>query len=304
MQAQKIVYILLLLTSAAVSLQAQKFVNLENRWRMIAYPGWVGTRPYMTFFKDSVQIAGKYYYQRYTSEDSSLQIIEATGGYYREEAGIVYFHNHSEVSIPPQEQVIYNFNLNVGDSITYRNYRLKVIKTDSITLLDGSKRKRWEFSSNRRFFYYNLYWVDGIGSLNLETLRPELATLTDGANNFSCYFYKDELLYISPYDPGNNAGMSCAPRLGADPVSTRNLQELKSLAVLQNLGDGELIYQLNESGHYQSKLFNAMGALLEQKAVSQGTNRLTLATLPGGIYFLQVIDLNNFRQKTLKLIRQ
>jgi hypothetical protein len=110
-------------------------------------------------------------------------------------------------------------------------------------------------------------------------------------------------LYSNIYHEGNNGGLSCSPKL-ADPVSTRNLQELKSLAVLQNLGDGELIYQLNESGNYQSKLFNAMGALLEQKAVSQGTNRLTLATLPGGIYFLQVIDLNNFRQKTLKLTRQ
>lgn len=303
MQAHKFVYILLLLLPTVASLQAQKFVNLDNRWRIIA-SNWGFIHPYLTFFKDSVEIEGKYYYQRYTSIDSNLQVINATGEYYREEAGVVYYYGNYLNPNFPEELVMYNFNLNVGDSISFRYYGLKVIKTDSITLLDGSKRKRWEFSSNRKFFSSNLNWVEGIGSLNLQTLRPDLATLIDSGSNFSCYFYKGELLYSSPSHPGNNAGQSCAPRLGADPVSTRDLQELKSLEVLQNLGDGELIYQLNEPGNYHSKLFNAMGALLEQKAVSQGTNRLTLDTLPRGIYFLQVVDRSTFRQKTLKLIRQ
>lgn len=303
MPAQKIVYILLLLISAAVSLQAQKFVNLDNRWRMIAYPNWVGTHPYLTFFKDSVEIEGKYYYQRYTSVDSTLQVIDATGEYYREEAGIIYHRWNNRYPFLPKEIVIYNFNLNVGDSIDLVNYRLKVVKIDSINLLDGSKRKRWEFSSNRRFFYYNLYWVEGIGSLNLETLRPELATLTDGAHSFSCYFYKDELLYISPYDPGNNAGMTCATRLGADPVSTRNLQELASLTILQNQGDGEIIFQLNEPGKYQYHLYNATGAMLQQSLLAQGTHRISLAPLPHGIYFLRILDTEHWQQKTLKLVR-
>lgn len=303
MQTQKIGYILLLVISATVSLQAQKFVNLENRWRIVA-SNWGFIHPYLTFFKDSIEIEGKYYYQRYTSIDSSLQVIDATGEYYREEAGVVYYYGSYLNPNFPKELVMYNFNLNVGDSISFSYYRLKVINIDSITLLDGSKRKRWEFSSNRRFISSKIYWVEGIGSLSLQTLRPDLATLIDSGNDFSCYFHKGELLYSSPSHPGNNAGQSCATRLGADPVSTRDLQELKSLEVLQNLGDGELIFHLNESGNYQTRLFNAVGALLEQKAVSQGTNRLTLAALPRVIYFLQVIDLNNFRQKTLKLTRQ
>ena len=298
MQAQKNVCILLLLISAAFSLQAQKFVSLENRWRMATlYRGEFYA--YLTFFRDSVEIEGKYYYQRY---DSIFQSLEASDDYYREEAGIVYYYNDNGIPNIPKERVIYNFNLVVGDSIQYSNsYRLKVVKIDSITLLDGSRRKRWELST--RHFRYNRYWVEGIGAIDLETLRPHIAISTDGASDFSCYFHKNELLYSNIYHEGNNGGLSCSPKL-ADPVSTRDLQELKSLKVLQNLGDGELIFQLNDPGHYQSKLFNTMGALLEQKTVSQGTNRLTLAALPRGIYFLQVIDLNNFRQKTLKLIRQ
>lgn len=302
MQAQKIVYILLLLFSAFFSLQAQKIVNLENRWRMIA-SNWGFTHPYLTFFKDSVEIEGKYYYQRYTSIDSSLQVIDATGEYYREEAGVVYYYGSYLNPNFPKELVLYNFNLNVGDSISFRYYGLKVINIDSITLLNGSKRKCWEFSSNRRFFSSNLYWVEGIGSLNLQTLRPDLATLIDSGNNFSCYFYKGELLYSSPSHPGNNAGQSCAPRLGADPVSTRNIRELTSIEVLQNKGDGTIIFQLNEPGKYQCHLYNVTGALLEQKSFDQGIHRVSLSTFSQGMYFLRVIDTEKLQQKTLRIVK-
>ncbi len=297
MQALKIVYILLLSISVAVSLQAQKFVNLENRWRM-TFIDRGQTYAYLTFFKDSVEIGGKYYYRPYDSIVNNSKVYDE---YYREEAGIVYRFQHSGVPGAPNEQVLYNFNMVVGDSIVYdRNFRLKVVKIDSITLLNGSKRKRWELTTRR--YSYSLFWVEGIGAIDIETLRPYFASAPH-VSNFSCYFHKNELLYSNPYHEGNNGGLSCSPNL-ADPVSARDLQELKNLEVLQNLGDGELIYQLNEPGNYHTKLFNAMGALLEQKAVFQGTNRLSLAVLPRGVYFLQVIDLNNFRQKTLKLIWQ
>lgn len=303
MQAQKIVYILLLLISTTYSAWAQKFVNLDNRWRMIAYPNWVGTHPYLTFFKDSTAIKGRYYYQSYTSIDSTLQIAEPTGDYYREEKGIVYYYNPTRYPDTLIEQIYYNFNLGVGDSIDLRNnYPLKVVKIDSITLLDGSKRKRWELSTRR--FVVNRYWVEGIGAIDLETLRPPVAAISDGANSFSCYFYKNELLYSYPYGVGNNDGLSCAPRLGADPVSTRDIRELSSLQVLQNYGDGQLAFRLEDPGQYQCKLFNATGALLEQKALSQGNNHFSLTAFPKGIYFLQVFDLKNLRQKTLKLIWQ
>lgn len=303
MQFQKIGYTLLLLISAAISLQAQKFVSLENRWRIIA-SNWGFTHPYLTFFKDSIEFEGKYYYQRYTSIDSKLQVVAPTGEYYREEAGVVYYYGSYLNPNFPKELVLYNFNLNVGDSISFSHYRLKVINIDSVTLLDGSKRKRWEFSSNSRFISSKIYWVEGIGSLSLQTLRPDLATLLDSGNNFSCYFYKGELLYSSPSDPGNNAGQSCAPRLGADPVSTRNLKDLSSLEVLQNQGNGSIFFQLSEPGKYQYHLYTATGALLEQKSLGQGVHQVSLADFPQGMYFLRIMDAEKLQQKTLKIVKQ
>lgn len=303
MYAHKFVYIILLLFSTVTSLQAQKFVNLDNRWRIIA-SNWGFIHPYLTFFKDSVEIEGKHYYQRYTSIDSSLQVVNPTGEYYREEAGIVYYYGSYLNPNFPKELVMYNFNLKVGDSINFSYYRLKVINIDSITLLDGSKRKRWEFSSNSRFISSKIYWVESIGSLSLQTLRPDLATLLDSGNDFSCYFYKGELLYSSPSHPGNNAGQSCAPRLGADPVSTRNLQELTSIEVLQNQGDGTIVFQLNEPGKYQYHLYSATGALLEQKTLGQGVHHVSLGAFPQGMYFLRVMDTEKLQQKTLKIVKQ
>jgi len=299
MQFQKIGYTLLLLISAAISLQAQKFVSLENRWRLFyIYRG----EPYahITSFKDSIEINGKYYYQAY---DSIVNALTPTRDYYREEAGIVYYLRDNGSTDIPKEQVIYNFNMVVGDSITYdRNFRLKVLKIDSTTLLDGSKRKRWELSMPR--YPYSLYWTEGIGA-NIEPLRPHfirLIGLVEGLNNLSCYFYKNQLLYSNPYDEGNNGGLSCSPKL-ADPVSTRNLQELNSLEVLQNRGDGEVIFQLNESGRYQCHLYSATGAVLEQKVLGQGVHRISLLAFPKGMYFLRVLDTELWQQKTLKLVR-
>lgn len=297
MKTRKIIYALLLFSSLAHFVSAQKFVNLENRWRLFyIYRG--EPYAYITFFKDSIEIDGKHYYQAY---DSIVNALTPRRDYYREEAGIVYYLRDNGSTNTPKEQVIYNFNMVVGDSITYdRNFRLKVVKIDSITLLDGSKRKRWELSIPR--YPHSLYWTEGIGA-NIETLRPQLASFIGllDVNNLSCYFHKNELLYSNPYHEGNNGGLSCSPKL-ADPVSTRNLQELNSLEILQNQGDGQVIFQLNESGRYQCHLYTATGAVLEQKMLGQGVHRISLFEFPKGMYFLRIMDTERWRQRTLKVL--
>lgn len=293
MKTQKIIYTVLLFCSLAHFVSAQKFVSLDNRWRMDRND-FSGIYKYITFFKDSVEIDGKYYYQSY---DSVVNVLTPRGDYFRQEGGIVYYYWDNGSSNAPKERVIYNFNMAVGDSIVYyNNYRLKVVKIDSISLLDGSKRKRLELTTN--YFRYNLYWVEGIGGIDIETLRPQYATLTDGTSGFSCYFYKNEALYSR----GSNVGQSCDLNL-ADPVSTRNIQELTSLKVLQNRGDGELAFQLNESGRYQCHLYTATGAVLEQKVLGQGVHRISLLAFPKGMYFLRLLDTELWQQKTLKLVR-
>lgn len=293
MQAQKIGYILLLLTCVAFSAKAQKFVSLDNRWRMDRQD-WSATYKYITFFKDSVEIDGKYYYQSY---DSVVNVLTPRRDYFRQEGGIVYYYWDNGSPNGPKEQVIYNFNMAVGDSIVYHNnYRLKVVKIDSISLLDGSKRKRLELTTN--YFRYNLYWVEGIGGIDIETLRPHYATISDGTSTFSCYFYKNEARYSNQY-----YAEGCALNL-ANPVSTHNLQELTSIEVLQNQGDGTIVFQLNEPGKYQYHLYSATGALLEQKTLGQGVHHVSLGAFPQGMYFMRVIDTEKLQQKTLKIVKQ
>lgn len=114
----------------------------------------------LTFFKDSFEIGGKYCYQAY---DSIVNTLIPSRYYYREQAGIVYLYTGFVDPNMPNEQVIYNFNMEVGDSIVYERYQPKVVKIDSVTLLDGSKRKRLELFSPR--YRYNLYWVRALEQL-------------------------------------------------------------------------------------------------------------------------------------------
>lgn len=295
MKTRKIIYALLLFSGLAHFVSAQKFVNLENRWRMTLFNRGQ-TYAYLTFFKDSIEIGGKYYYRPC---DSIVNKIEIKDDYYREEAGIVYQFRHTGIPGASNEEVLYNFNMAVGDSIVYNNnFRLKVINIDSITLLNGTKRKRLELYARSR--PYNFFWVEGIGAIDFETLRPNIASAPH-VSDFSCYFHKNELLYSNPYHEGSNGGLSCSPKL-ADSVNTHNFQELNSLEILQNQGDGQVIFQLNESGRYQCHLYTATGAVLEQKMLGQGVHRISLLEFPKGMYFLRIMDTERWQQKTLKVL--
>ena len=61
------------------------------------------------------------------------------GEYYREENGLVYMKQNEN----QEEQLIYNFNLIVGEQFQIENsFLIEVISIDSITLNSGEKRKR------------------------------------------------------------------------------------------------------------------------------------------------------------------
>jgi hypothetical protein len=64
------------------------------------------------------------------------------------------------------------------------------------------------------------------------------------------------------------------------------------------------MYHLQEPGSYRYHLYDSQGALLASGAASQGNNELSLAFWPKGIYVLQVLDVEHWRQKTFKLLRQ
>lgn len=281
------------------ALYAQKMISVDNRWNFYNsgdFSGY-GRGIYASFFKDSVEIDGKYYYQAYSTEDSTFRDFHATGAFYREVNGIVYQRHLTQNA----EEITYNFNLNTGDSIIYMlgtfQQIVKVLGVDSIQLLDKTKRKRLTLYNPR----YPLkesnfrYWIEGIGGL-FATFNPSLMYASDGSSSLTCFFHKGDYTYGYYKD-------KCPDKLGRIIIdNTKEIKPLQGVKLLQNLGDGNISFRLENPGQYQCKVYNTLGSLLQTQIARQGDNFISAASFPKGIYFLQIYDLENQRQKTFKLL--
>lgn len=290
-------YFLLFLPTVLLS---QKMISTDNRWRFYQpgdFSGY-GRGYYAIFFKDSVEIDGKFYLQAYAPTDSTFQKVTATSRFYREEKGKVYqFHESLQM-----EELLYDFNLSPGDSITYGypnffSVTVKVLAVDSVKLLDNTKRKRLtiynpKYPLNK---YTYRYWIEGIGG-EFQTFSPGLMYISDGGSSLSCFFHKEEYLY------GDYEG-KCPGKLGPIVIDdTKEIKPLQGVKLLQNLGDGNISFRLENPGRYQCKVYNSLGSLLQTQIARQGDNFISATNLPKGIYVLQIYDLENQRQKTFKLL--
>lgn len=280
-------------------ISAQKFVSTDNRWYLYD----LGTtkyysKEYAAFFKDSTYLNGHFYHQLYRTVDSAYRHIEPTKMFYREEAGIVYRLDNTDNS----EDTIYNFNLKTGESITYGKSQpydaiAIVYSVDTVTLIDGSKRRQVSVY-NPRFLsggYYIRRFIDGIGAIETGTFNPEL--MFYGFVAFRCFYHKGKYLF------GVQEG-SCRNTYENFPLSVNKIQELEGLQLIQNTGDGTIAFQIEYEGKYQCKVYNAQGVEMFTPLVQRGYNRISTTTLPKGIYFVQVYDPKNLRQKTLKFVHQ
>jgi hypothetical protein len=294
MNAKKL--LLLILVCAYSGLMAQKLISTENRW----YYRFQGPS-YVALFKDSTLINGRYYFQLYITTDSNLQTIKPSGYFFRQVQQRVYRFWANDPTSP--EMLVYDFNLKVGDSIIYNSsyaFDIKVNKVDTVTLNDGSKRKRWAFFQPSTTPPLRLrYCIEGIGFVGASGpfYTPERMYITIAQPGLSCFFQKDTYLY--------GDGNSCTVRIGINEgTSTKTLPTIPHIELLKHTPDGQIMYHLQEPGRYRYHLYDSQGALLASGAASQGNNELSLAFWPKGMYVLQVLDEEHWRQKTFKLLRQ
>lgn len=279
---------------------AQRMIDVDNRWRFYQpgdFSGY-GRGFYAVFFKDSIEINGKFYLQAYVTTDSTFQDVSATNEFYREENGMLYQRNERLKS----EELLYNFNLNEGDSIVYavdffpsRQQVIKVLKVDIIQLHNQDKRKRLTVY-NPQYGKRNFrYWIEGIGG-TFQTFNPKLMYISDGGSSLSCFFHKDEYTY-GEYDD------KCPEKLGRIIIDNiREVQPLQGVQLLQSRGDGNISFRLENPGHYHFKVYNTLGSLLKTQAIRQGDHFVDVTKFPKGIYFLQIYDQQAQRQKTYKFL--
>ncbi len=179
--------LLLLLCLTDFSSQAQtsldSFYQVGTSWTWYDYVNYAfsrgNTNVYVEYISGDTTVNGKQYKvikqykkgsiyhdhgaQTITRYDSSQKKL--LGGI-RIDGEKVFFINLSTdtnktMSLPPMsEKILYDFDLKVGDIISWKPFMNKVIDIDSIMLSNGKYEKRYHFEKTN----YKDFWIRGVGS--------------------------------------------------------------------------------------------------------------------------------------------
>jgi hypothetical protein len=189
--------------------------------------------------------------------------------------------------------MLYDFNLKAGDTISIVNYsgspqKIKIISIDSINCLN-QKRKRLNIGRyDSKDEMISESWIEGIGSTN--GLFYSSVFYMDAGWELTCYRQNDELVY-APYGK-----CGCLSSISASI-------EKKNIEVFPNPFDNYVNIQF--SRHYQLiKLYDNRGILINSITVENnvGSIRMDLSGIPGGIYYLNLVNANS--TETVKLIKE
>jgi hypothetical protein len=196
---------------------------------------------------------------------------------YREEAGKVLRVNLWSV----QEEVVYDFNLNVGDSIyvdsAYTHAYAHVTLVDSI-IIDGAYHKQIHFDSPTDI------WVEGLGSLHSPFNPIQYAFIYPTGFQLLCVTNQNGNIYMNPsyhqcyIDTTYITGLPIQSPSKSKLVVISNPMHAFSQVKIEGKPDQ----------FEKFVLFNSRGNIIKIGSIKDNTFILKRDNLPSGIYILKV----------------
>ena len=152
--------------TGSLLVHTQEIVDNEKLWSILVghcQPEYTTyTTSFFRFDNDTI-IDGKLYQMVFISEDEFKEEWFFYGSFIREENKKVYYREYYG-----EEGLIYDFNLQPGDTVVLNNPRaasdvsLILSEIDSVETSDGY-RERWKLTNDE--FEIPEYWIEGIGSV-------------------------------------------------------------------------------------------------------------------------------------------
>jgi len=259
-------------------------------------PNFVETTTKVYGYVGDTLIGSEYWSKMYVTSDSTFQSNLIFVGVVREINGFILF-----IGTTSTIDTIYNFNLQVGDSVAYNfefgEYYLKIENIDSIEI-NGEFYKRFYFQDPGFVpSYLNEVWIEEIGSIHgpLFPSNPRLfQTEIPDSIYLTCFKSGDSVIWNNPnYE-------NCYINI---VLSTNDLKE-KSLKVFPNPFYDELLIEFpdNEKGKYDISIYDLYGNLIIRSIINQ-TDRIEInsSTLRNSVYVIQIESNNQiFRQILIK----
>lgn len=192
--------LLTLLLTTTITLNSQEIVDPAKMWSCMEEhcQPWGSTysTEYFRFDEDTI-IEDLLYKKIWISADENYDQWNFYGAFIREENNRVFLRQ-----MLGEEGLIYDFNLNIGDSLLVDNPRaagelyLSLVEIDSVEITDGY-RERWKLVSSN--YPEPEYWIKGIGS-ETGVLNSSTGVFVGlcGLYRLLCEKENDELVYINP----------------------------------------------------------------------------------------------------------
>jgi hypothetical protein len=223
-------------------------------------------------------------YKVVESSTDSLHLSWFAFGIIREDtSGKVYYRAYADTS----EKTLYDFNLEVGDSIPLPSFYMHVDTVDSVYIYDKFL-KRIVFAENET-------WIEGLGSL-CGVLMSGYGIIVGAQHFLLCYYEDDTLKYKNPdYTECyyNNVGIN----------EWKNLQKI---SIFPNPSNGEFEVKSMNAEVKLVEIYNVLGEKVFSSTVSSHTSTglsmtVDLPGQPEGIYFMKVkTDKGNYVGKAIK----
>ncbi len=259
-------------------------------------PNFVETTTTVYGFIGDTLIGSDSWLKFYSTPDSNFMDDFTYLGNFREENGFVFFMDTLN-SI----DTIYNFNLQVGDSVSYsfgdESHNLQIENIDSIEI-NGEFRKRF-FIEEPPYppMFMSEIWVEGIGSVHGPLFPKYPSVFSDeipDSLNLTCYKVDNSIVWHNPfYD-------DCYVSI----ILSLNEFEKGEFKLFPNPVNDRLTVLIpsNEKGDYIISIIDLNGKILMKEKYTQvGEIEINTSSLKNNLYLLQIEFGNKtYRQKFMK----
>ena len=263
----------LMITGLIYSQDYYPIVQENNEWNVLKVfptPGNPSDSSHLTmtykFYGDT--IISNQVYKKVLKSEAEIPVNWGYEGGIREEEQKVWYLSRYE----SEEIQLYDFTLNIGDTVTIWGWEPMVVDSISQIEINGEDRKQIYLSTWGQFIEH---WIEGIGS-NFGILQSGTSLVVGWYTRFLCMSEDGELIYMNP----NYS--SCYL------VST-NIEEfqISRIQVYPNPTSGKINIRNSENVKIESiSIIDLNGQnLLEFK---NDINELDLSGLSSGIYLLKL----------------
>jgi hypothetical protein len=286
MKTKKLFIIFSIILLATGNLISQEYLPLceESKvWNEMDY-GWGQYVTRYTFLIGDTIIDNVLFKEVYTTLDSLLiSDFYYCGAIYEDTLNKkVYFKSPYS-----QTNLLYNFNLEKGDTITFWYYGYPVFyEVDSVDYITdelGAFRKRIIF--NDEFYYFTESWVEGVGSNWGLTTPGNLNIIADANTELLCMKQNNSTTYYNPdydtcyiYSVGIN----------------ENRNEKPDIQVFSQTYKEYLVFKINGLNvlNYSFEIYDMLGRRLIEDVFNGDYYKLSKQNIQPGTYICRITDFN------------